>query len=503
MAFSVASALKWWSRDCPDSIALSVDDETLTFAELYAWTSRIGEHLSNQGVKAGDRIAIAGINSMEYAVLEFGLMRIGAISTPLSFRSTAREIRELLSELTPVLFFADRERMDLVRDATRNFACGVKPLSDIRVLRQGAIPLLSYDPQPDEIVFIIGTSGSTGHPKGVMYSHRTLMTYAAELAIAEPRCGKGGSFLSMGPFSSASGTLQLMQFIAIGSAVYIESKFDPPRALALLVKHRITTFMGVPIFFEKISALPEFAAADLSYLHYAQTAGARISPALLAAWRDKGVILRQAYGSTEAGGAWAARDDTATTEPQKCGHGGIFEDYAIVDEQNNRVAAGVPGEILVRSPCLTPGYWNNPNATADAIKDGWLHTGDLGMLDANGNLTFIDRLKDIIISGGINISAIEVERVISEVAGVEEVAVIAANDVEFGETPLAVVYGDASVLNVRTIIDYCKQHLTSYKVPRYMLLENEPLPRVPAGKISKVALRAKYKDAASTLQKVR
>jgi fatty-acyl-CoA synthase len=181
----------------------------------------------------------------------------------------------------------------------------------------------------------------------------------------------------------------------------------------------------------------------------------------------------------------------------------MFEDYAIADEHGNFLPAGVPGEILVRGPCVTPGYWNNPRTTADTIKDGWLHTGDLGVLDANGNLTFIDRLKDIIISGGINISAIEVERVISEVAGVEEVAVIAANDTEFGETPLAVVYGDSAILDVATIIEHCKRHLTSYKVPRYMKLESEPLPRVPAGKISKVALRVKYKDAATTLQKVR
>jgi fatty-acyl-CoA synthase len=503
MAFSVASALRWWARDCPDRVALSVDDETVTFGELYAWTSRIGARLLEMGVRGGDRIAIMGVNSMEFAVLEFGAMRIGAISTPLSFRSTARELRELLTELTPVLFFADHDRSDLATEATRGFDCSVRPLTDIRALGEGAVPVLPYEPAPDEIIFIIGTSGSTGHPKGVMYSHRTLMTYAAELAIVEPRCGKGGSFLSMGPFSASSGTLQLMQFIAIGSAVYAESKFEPARALRLLVEHQITTFMGVPIFFEKICALPEFASADLSSLHYTQTAGARISPALLAAWHNKGIILRQAYGCTEAGGAWAARDDTATTEPQKCGHGGMFEDYAIADEHGNRVAAGVPGEILVRGPCLTPGYWNNPKATADAIKDGWLHTGDLGVLDGNGNLTFIDRLKDIIISGGINISAIEVERVISEVAGVEEVAVIAANDVEFGETPLAVVYGDAGILNSRTIIEYCKQHLTSYKVPRYLLLVKEPLPRVPAGKISKVALRVKYKDAANSLQKVR
>jgi fatty-acyl-CoA synthase len=500
----MASALKWWARECPERIALSVDDRTLSFAELYAWSSRIGAHLSSLGTRAGDRIAIIGINSMEFAVLEFGAMRIGAIATPIAFRSTAREIRELLGELTPNLFFADEERLAVAAEAVSGAQRpSLLPLAQIGDLCSGPVPTLSYEPAPDEPVFIIGTSGSTGHPKGVIYSHRTLMTYAAELALMEPRCGSGGSFLSMGPFSAASGTLQLMQFIAMGNTVYVESKFDPPRALKLLVDHRITTFMGVPIYFERIAALPEFARADLSALHFAQTAGARISAQLLASWRGKGVVLRQAYGCTEAGGAWAARDDTAVTEPQKCGHGGMFEDYAIVDERDRRVGPGVPGQILIRSPCLTPGYWNNPESTAEAIRDGWLYTGDLGVADDRGNLTFIDRLKDIIISGGINISAIEVERVISEVPGVDEVAVIAVADAEFGETPLAVVYGAQARPDVPALIEHCGRHLTGFKVPRYVVVESEPLPRVPAGKISKPALRTKYQDAAQRLPKVR
>src|SRR5690606_17717259 len=131
-----------------------------------------------------------------------------------------------------------------------------------------------------------------------------------------------------------------------------------------------------------------------------------------------GVVLRQLYGSTEAGGGWGARDDVAVSAPDKCGRGGMFTEYAILGENRGFAPPGTPGEILVRSPCLMVGYWNNPEATQEALRDGWLHTGDLGVLDETGNLTFIDRLKDIIISGGLNISAAEVERVIGELAGV-------------------------------------------------------------------------------------
>jgi len=504
MAFTLASALKWWARDCPDRIALSVDDRAVSYAQLYAWSARIGAQLGASGAKPGDRIVIVGPNSMEYALLEFGVMRMGGISAPLAFRSTARELREAMQQLDPVLVFTDEERRPVVAEALGAAAAAkLRSLAEIAALDTGPLPQLDHEPEPDQALFIISTSGSTGRPKGVVYSHRTLMIYAAELAIVEPRCGSGGSFLSLGPFSSASGTLQLMQFVAIGNTVFVESKFEPERALRLLVEQRISTFMAVPIFFERIMALPGFAAADLSNLHYAQTAGARIAPALLAAWRGKGIILRQAYGSTEAGGAWAARDDTALTEPQKCGHGGMFEDYAIVDEQGRPAKPGVPGQILIRSPCLTPGYWHNPQATAEAIRDGWLYTGDLGMLDEHGNLTFIDRIKDIIISGGLNISAIELERIIGEVPGVEEVAVIAVADAEFGETPLAVVYGASGQVAAAQIIRHCRQHLTGYKVPGYVVVSPEPLPRVPAGKISKPLLREQYRDAPARLAKMR
>jgi fatty-acyl-CoA synthase len=214
-------------------------------------------------------------------------------------------------------------------------------------------------------------------------------------------------------------------------------------------------------------------------------------------------VLRHVYGSTEAGGGWGARDDVAIAHPEKCGRGGIFTDYAIRGEGGGFAPPGVTGEILVRSACLMAGYWNNPEATRDAVQNGWLRTGDLGVIDDTGNLTFVDRLKDIIISGGLNIAAAEVERVISAIGGVTEVAVIAANDPQFGETPLAVVHATPGSVTVAEIIEACNRQLSNYKVPRYVAMEDEPLPRLPSGKISKRALREKYKDAATTLTKVR
>jgi fatty-acyl-CoA synthase len=504
MSFTITNALRWWARECPDQSVMQVDGEPCTFAELYGWSGRVGEHLAKLGVKAGDRVCMVGLNSLDYAVLAFGLLRIGAIGAPVSFRSTERELADAFDDLTPTLCFADPERHPTVQAALGAAASGkLHFLGEVRALRSGAESHISFTPAPDAPVFIIGTSGSTARPKGVIYTHRTVLTYASELAIMEPKCARGSKVLSLGPFSSSSGYLLLLQFASLGATLYIESQFRPERALALLTEQKITTFQAAPIFFERITALPGFAGADLSSLHFAQVGGARVNATLLQAWLAKGVTLRQAYGSTEAGGGWAARDDAALTAPEKCGRGGIFTEYRIAAADGETAEAGVRGEILIRSACLMAGYWNNPDATASAVRDGWLRTGDLGMIDEAGNLTFVDRLKEIIISGGLNISAAEVEGVVAQVEGVDEVAVIAASDPDFGETPLCVVYGDPARLSVPAIIEHCNRHLTNYKVPRYVVIESEPLPRLPSGKLSKPAIRERYRDAAARLVKVR
>jgi fatty-acyl-CoA synthase len=505
VAFTITSAFKWWVREHPGRLAIDYDGEEITYSQLYEWATRVAADIQAHGVNPGDRVSAFGTNSLEYAVLIVATMLAGAISAPVSFRSSARELKRSLATLQPVVLFSDPEHGATAREATGNTGLALRSLTEIRALRAAPAPDVGklYRPRPEEALFIIGTSGSTGDPKGVIYSHGSTMTYAAEFALMEPRCGNGGSILATGPYSSASGTLLLLQFLSTGSTIYAQSRFTPERSLELLQQKKITTFLASVIFFERIATLPQFETADLSTIAFAQISGARVNTALLTRYRERGVVLRQAYGSTEAGGAWAARDETAVSQPEKSGPGAIFTEFAIKGENSDFAPPGTPGEILVRSAGLSTGYWNNEAATQATYRDGWLHTGDLGVLDERGNLTFIDRLKDIIISGGLNISAIEVESVIAEVEGVREVVVLAATDAQFGETPLAVVYGDPAHVSIPAIIAYCNANLSNYKVPRYVAIEAEPLPRLASGKISKIPLREKYKDAHSFLPKVR
>lgn len=496
---TLSSALAWWARMQGDVVALNVAGEALSYAELHAWSNRLAVRLVELGVAPGDRVAVCAANSLAYCVLILATLRAGGILAPMNARFTRPELSEIVGDVTPRLVFADDERRGLVE----GLGPALHMLSEVEGFRVGAAVSPAVEPEPAWPVVIIATSGSTARPKGVVFTNQSMVDYAAEFHLHEPSIGKGARVLAIAPLSTSAGFVQLMHYTTLGCTLYMEPAFEPQAGLELLVRERINAFGGVPLLFERIAQQPGFATADLSALRLVTVGGARVSRALLETWMAKGIVIRQIYGQTECGGnATIMPAHLAAEAPEKCGWGGPFTTLVTVRPDGSRCDPGEPGEILIRGPGRMLGYWNNPEATAEAIRDGWLHTGDLGMLDEQGLLTFVDRMKDIIISGGLNISAAEVERAVSEFPGVEEVVVIAAPDPKFAETPMAVLYASAAV-DVPGLIAHCNGRLADYKVPRYVVVEPEPLPRLATGKLSKPAVRAKYKDQFASLARVR
>lgn len=497
---TISSAIHWWGEDAPDQLALAFGADRVTYRQLRDWSERVAASLIESGIERGDRIGICAANSMEYCVLIHGILRAGAIVSPLNMRYTPHELEELLAETTPKIVFADETR----RAQFGKLVSDVRALEDVRSLSSGARVKPGRDPLPDDPVVIIATSGSTAKPKGVVFTNRTMTTYASGWAIEMPHCPtKGSRVVVPAPLSTSAGFVQLIHYTTLGCTLFFESIFDPEVFLDILVRERINGFGAVPLFFERIADLPGFADADLSSIQVATTGGAPVTRALQDKWMAKGIVLQQIYGQTECGGnATIMPRDLAANYPEKCGRGSIFTELAIADSDGNFLPPGKVGQILMRGPSTMIGYWNNPDATAEAIKNGWLHSGDLGVLDENGLLTFVDRMKDIIISGGLNISAAEVERAVLAFPGVEEAMVIAAKDKKFGETPMAVLYAREDV-DVPSLIAHCNEWLADYKVPRYVVVEREPMPRTATGKLAKPVMREKYKDAADTLARVR
>jgi fatty-acyl-CoA synthase len=487
----------WWALERKDTPAIVAGPETITYRELQQWSSLVGHRLIEDGLAPGDRVTILATNSLRWVVLAHAVLRAGGILAPINPRFTVSEISYLVDHYNSRFIFYDRDREESAREvgiSRANTHCvalelvnelrGQTPRHNKQVLVEGITP--------DSEIVIIPTSGSTGRPKGVVYSNRTVLNYCQQFALAESHAADRPGVVIFAPLCTSAGYVVMNQHLVYGGTVFIEEAFDAKKVLEKIDTGQVTTIMGVPFFFEQMSSLDEFETADVSSIRIATVGGSRCSAALLDTWLKKGILIRQLYGQTECGGQGTINTREASLEhPEKCGRGNIFTKVAVMDEAGNFCEPGVPGEIVIKGPSNMVRYWNDPEATDKAINNGWLHTGDLGVLDEEGLLTFLDRIKDIIISGGLNISAAEVERVMVDFPGVEEVAVIATEDEKYGETPLAIVYAPQA-LDVEGLMGHCRRELSAYKLPRYIAYESEPLPRLATQKISKPDLRKKY-----------
>ncbi|WP_067856270.1 class I adenylate-forming enzyme family protein [Nocardia shimofusensis] len=505
MAATIGSALAWWARSKGDRTAIVVDDASLTYRHLHDWSGRIARSLAERGVRRGERVGVLGPNSLEWPVIALGVLKAGAVLVPLNPRLRPAELRKVLDDAgAKVVVFPGEfgETVEATRALGEDFSA--IEFAEFTALRDGGREDFRIDLEPDEPTALLFTSGSTGMSKGVICTNRTLLNIVFEASLTEEGLRPGTTTLLVLPLVFTPGLVWgLLMTVVLGGTIVIEKELVPGRAARLLGEHQVQAIFGVPLIFEAISRAPEFQEADLSSLRTAIVGGAAVPVSLLERWANKGVALRQIYGMTEAGGvATATLLQEAADHPDSCGDGSIFTELKVVRPDGAEAAPGEEGEILLRGPGVTPGYWNDPESTATALADGWLHSGDLGTRDEEGRLKFVDRLKDLIITGGINVSPVELEQVISTLPGVEEVAVIAAGDERFGETPAVIVKGDDSLDEAR-IIEHCRGLVADYKVPRYVVIRDQPLPRLPSGKLSKTAIREEYRDISERFEKVR
>lgn len=503
MSTSIASALQWWALRKGEEKALVVEDDALTYRELQDWSGRVARRLVDSGVSPGDRVGLLSANSPEWVAAAWGVIKSGAVLVPLNPRLVAAELHKLLTDagcgvvVTAPALLAGPEGV-----VERGHQLDVIGLDELAELREGGREDFRVDIPPEDPAALLYTSGSTGLSKGVICTNRTLLDIVFENSLTEPGMRPGARTLLLLPLAFTPGLVYgLVMTGVLGGTLVVEKELNPSRAVRLIEEHRITVMFGVPLIYQALTSAPEFAGADLASLETAVVGGAAVPLPLLRTYREKGVTLRQIYGMTEVGGiATATWAEEAEEHAGSCGRGSIFTDVTVIGQDGSVCAPGEPGEIVMRGPGVTPGYWNDDENTARALRDGWLHSGDLGTRDAEGRLTFVDRLKDLIITGGINVSPFELESVISAVPGVREVAVIAAKDERFGETPAAIVSGD---VDAAAIVAACNEQVADYKVPRYVVVRDEPLPRLPSGKIAKPAIRTEYADLAVTHEKVR
>ncbi|PBC53122.1 AMP-dependent acyl-CoA synthetase [Rhodococcus sp. ACS1] len=507
MSGTVVDALTYWSRSKPDLPAIDFDGDVVTYAELSRWADGAAHDLASRGVTPGDRVSFVGANSLEWVVAALGAMKVGAIAVGFNHRMVVRELDTLIEDCEPTVVYCDESllpRLEEVQKARNTFTIAVFE-KDVRPLRgREHAPFRTPSVDLVDPAAIVFTSGTTGKPKGVIFTHATIAGEMHEWHLMEPIEPNGLRPVLVLPLFSAAGIIWgIARVVLHGGTLFLQPRFDPAAALRVLTEDKANTFTGPPILWEQIAKVPGFTEADLSHMVTAHVGGARVPADLLGKWQAQGVSLRQIYGQTEIGGtATAMPRDEAAEHPDKCGWGSIFTKIRVVDAEGNDLPPNETGQILLRGPGMMPGYWRNEEATRAALADGWLQTGDLGKLDENGYLTYVDRLKDMIISGGLNISPAEIESVINQIPGVEEVAVISVPDAKFGETPAALVRSTAE-LKESEVVAFCNERLADYKVPRYVVFMDEPLPRMPSGKIAKRQLRDSFADVPDNYEKVR
>jgi fatty-acyl-CoA synthase len=505
MSATIGSALSWWARSKPTAAAFVLEGDTLDYATVECWSSRVAEHLRERGVGTGDRVGLIGANTTAWPVAALGVMKAGAVLVPLNNRFTPAELRKVLDDAGVTVVITDDALIEVVgRTSELGAPLDVLPFAAVDALREGGVSTFRVDRDENEPTAIIFTSGSTGRSKGVVFTNRSLLNIVFEASLVEDGFHKGSTSIVLVPLSFLPGLIfGVLMSTVLGGTLVIERELVPSRAVRLIEEHGVQAVFGVPLLYQAMASVPEFAAADLSSIKTAIVGGAPVPLPLLAQWAAKGVALRQIYGMTEAGGtATATLAHEFREHPDSCGIGNVFTDVTVVRADGTPAAVGETGELLVSGPCVTPRYWNAPELNAEVLRDGWLHTGDLGSVDEQGRISFVDRMKDLIITGGINVSPAELEQVVGAIDGVVECAVIAAPDPKFGETPAVVVHTTGG-LTEAAVIEECSKVLADYKVPRYVVLTDEPLPRLATGKISKVAIREQYPDLTEQFARVR
>jgi O-succinylbenzoate-CoA ligase len=480
-----------------DAVAIVSGDTRLTYAALAQRVDRLANALSAQGIRAGDRVAYLGPNAPEFLETLFAVGELGAIFVPLNVRLAPAELAYQLQDSGASLLIHAAELTDLVpttevaRIVVGPAEPGVRRYDDLLSSAPAGhpdVPVALDDP-----ALILYTSGTTGRPKGAVLSHANL-TWNVFNVLADYDVTSAAVALMVSPlFHVASLGMGALPTLLKGGTVVLQAKFDPTAALAAIAEHRVTSLSGVPTTFQMLAEHPDWASTDLSSLTQL-TCGGSVVPARVAeAYEARGLAFSSGYGMTETSpGATSLSRRHSRERSTTSGLPHFFTDVRVVGADGRDRPAGEIGEILVRGPNVFLGYWNLPEASADAKADGWFRSGDLGWLDADGFLTIADRAKDMFISGGENVYPAEVEQLIMECPEVAAVAVIGVADERWGEVGRAIVIAapGASVTH-ELVAAHLDGRIARYKIPKSTVVVDE-LPRTASGKIRKQELRERF-----------
>lgn len=500
---NLAGPLRYWAQRDPERMAIAMGDRELTWAELDDRTSRLAQGLRGLGVGLGDRVAALVPNCIEFCETVLACFKLGATFVPLNYRLAPAELAEIIERCGARAIVADRAMLDGLLEydeqSVGELRCIVttSPRDGENLFEEMVAASSPEDPRTqfdaDHPAFICYTSGTTGAPKGAVLSHRNVLAVCAERIAIDAWNSTDSTYFPYALAFTGGLIAMWMPLYSVGGQTVLDDDFDPERTLAVFAERGITQFIAVGSILEALTQAPTFEKTDLSSLRMLGTGGQAISVTMLQAFGRKGLYVCQGYGLTESGGlSLALPGEMAET---KLGSTGIPTPQTlvrVVDAFGEEVAPGEVGELLLRGPQIMECYWDDPTATKAAFIDGWLRTGDLVRQDEEGYFYVVDRAKDMLISGGVNIYPAEIERVLAGYPGLLELVVVAAPDEKWGEVPALIARRDRNASDSPSadeLIEYCRQRLARYKAPKYVLFQDDPLPRGMSNKVHKSEVR--------------
>lgn len=504
----ITLALRKMQRAAETAIAV-IDGETrLSWGELAERVARLAGALHALGLTPGGRVAMLADNCHRYIEFYYGPVWAGGLFVPLNTRLAPAELRQQLADCRPDILIADARQMETAQALAAEIAsirtlisldggATVAGAVDYEEALAAARPAGDAMRGGDDLACLFFTGGTTGRAKGVMLSHANLVVNALH-SLALMHFDRHSVQFYGGPLFHLAAGARVFSISMAGGRHVVAPRFTPSSALATIGKERATVASFVPTMLRMLVDDPSFDDYDISSLSLITYGGSPIAQALMRQCREKmpHVGFGQAYGMTELSPmatylSPADHDLDNGRLLRSAGRAMPTVEIAVAGEQGGLLAAGQIGEILVRGPNVMRGYWEQPEKTAEALRDGWMHTGDAGYLDDEGYLFVVDRVKDMIISGGENVYSTEVENVVCLHPAVAQCAVIGLPDRKWGEIVHAeILLREGATLDASQLDLHCRAHLAGYKCPRSMRLRNEPLPLSGVNKIDKTALRA-------------
>ncbi len=498
----IAGLLSQHAGRTPDKAAVIYGDDVLSFGELDRQSNRMANALLAKGLHQGDRVILYVGNSLELVVAVAALWKAGALPIPITTWTVGRELAFLVSDSKPFAVLYGPEQIEEVRaaelpgDVLHIMTVPSEHALDLKALIEAGdqVPPPHLPPQPDDAM--IGyTSGTTGQPKGSIMTHANLIT--AQLLVST-FCQQGGGdiFMIMTPIAHRVGMARLVTCFTLGASVVVMPRFEAAAAIALIDKYQISIISLVPTVARLLLEHIEATAAACPSLRTMTATGeafpVSLKERLAAALPNVGLWVF--YGMTEGGIPAVLRPEEQTLKPTSVGRPMPGVEIRLTDEAGGPVETGQSGEVQLRSGApgramIAREYFNRAEANAVAYKDGWFRTGDVGRFDEDGYLYLVDRVKDMILSGGLNVYSREVEQALETALAVREVAVVAGPDAEFGECVVAyVALKQGQATTAGELIAHCRDYISGYKKPKYLFLLDD-LPRNVNGKVVKATLR--------------